>query len=162
MPAVPLFRAVEHTVHGVCRSLLCRVVEMCIDVCRGGEGTVTQPDLDLLHGDTVAEKQAGAGVTKIMEANLAKPILLDEPREMLRCIVRTQKFSALVNADVVEVVPAVTFLKSLRYISCFSFSSSRMIPTAGIRGSVRKLDLVFRTSSPIGTNFPSTSASMTL
>ena len=35
---------------------------MCIDVCRGGEGTVPQPDLDLLHGDTVAEKQAGAGV----------------------------------------------------------------------------------------------------
>lgn len=35
---------------------------MCIDVCRGGESTVTQPDLDLLHGDTVAEKQAGAGV----------------------------------------------------------------------------------------------------
>lgn len=88
MPAVPLFRAVEHTVHGVCRSLLCRVVEMCIDVCRGGESTVTQPDLDLLHGDTVAEKQAGAGVTKIMEANLAKPVLLDEPREMLRYIVR--------------------------------------------------------------------------
>ena len=50
-------------------------------------------------------------VTKIMEANLAKPILLDEPREMLRCIVRTQKFSALVNADVVEVVPAVTFFE---------------------------------------------------
>ena len=47
-----------------------------------------QPDLDLLHGDTVAEKQAGAGVTKIMEANLAKPVLLDEPREMLRYIVR--------------------------------------------------------------------------
>lgn len=42
---------------------------MCIDVCRGGEGTVPQPDLDLLHGDTVAEKQAGAGVAKIMEAN---------------------------------------------------------------------------------------------
>lgn len=35
---------------------------MCIDVCRGGEGAVPQPDLDLLHGDTVAEKQAGAGV----------------------------------------------------------------------------------------------------
>ena len=47
---------------------------MCIDVCRGGEGTVPQPDLDLLHGDTAAEKQAGAGVTKIMEANLAKSI----------------------------------------------------------------------------------------
>ena len=78
----------QDTVHGVCRSLLCRVVEVCIDVCRGGEGTVTQPDLDLLHGDTVAEKQAGAGVTKIMEANLAKPVLLDEPREMLRYIVR--------------------------------------------------------------------------
>ena len=62
---------------------------MCMDVCRGGEGTVTQPDLDLLHGDAVAEKQAGAGVTKIMEANLAKPVLLDEPREMLRYIVRT-------------------------------------------------------------------------
>ena len=72
---------------------------------------MTQPDLDLLHGDTVAEKQAGAGVTKIMEANLAKPVLLDEPREMLRYIVRALKFSALVNADVVELVPAVTFFE---------------------------------------------------
>ena len=69
------FRAVEHTVHSVCRSLLCRVVEMCIDVCRGGEGTVTQPDLDLLHGDTVAEKQAGAGVP--LRYNYDKP---EKPR----------------------------------------------------------------------------------
>ena len=48
---------------------------MCIDVCRGGEGAVTQPDLDLLHGDTVAEKQAGAGVP--LRYNYDKP---EKPR----------------------------------------------------------------------------------
>ena len=93
-------RAVEHPVHGICRSLLRRVVKVCVDICRGGEGAVPEPDLDLLHGDTVAEKQAGAGVAKIMEANFAKSILLDEPGEMFRHIVWSQKFSALVNADV--------------------------------------------------------------
>ena len=48
---------------------------MCIDVCRGGEGTVTQPDLDLLHGDTVAEKQAGTAVP--LRYNYDKP---EKPR----------------------------------------------------------------------------------
>ena len=50
---------------------------MCIDVCRGGEGAVTQPDLDLLHGDTVAEKQAGAGVP--LRYNYDKP---EKPRRI--------------------------------------------------------------------------------
>ena len=51
---------------------------MCIDVCRGGEGTVTQPDLDLLHGDTVAEKQAGTAVTQIVKAHPAQAVVLQK------------------------------------------------------------------------------------
>ena len=49
----------KQSVHGVRRGLLRRVVKVCVDVRRGGERTMSQPYSDLLHGDTVAEKQAG-------------------------------------------------------------------------------------------------------
>ena len=80
---------------------------MRINICRGCEGAVSQPDLNLLHGDSVAEKQAGAGVSEVVEANLLQVILLDEPCEVFRHIVGTQEFAGLVDADVIEVVPAV-------------------------------------------------------
>ena len=35
---------------------------MGVDVGGGGEGAVAQPDLDLLHGDAVAQQKAGTGV----------------------------------------------------------------------------------------------------
>lgn len=80
---------------------------MRINICRGCEGAVSQPDLNLLHRDSIAEKQAGAGVSEVVEANLLQVILLDEPCEVFRHIVGTQEMSGLVNADVVEVISAV-------------------------------------------------------
>ena len=35
---------------------------MGVDVSGGGEGAVPQPNLDLLHGDTVAQQQTCTGV----------------------------------------------------------------------------------------------------
>ena len=35
---------------------------MCIDVSRGGKSAVPEPDLDLFHGDSFAQQQAGTGV----------------------------------------------------------------------------------------------------
>ena len=45
---------------------------MSIDVGCGREGAVSEPDLNLFHGDSFAEKQAGTSVPKIMEADLLK------------------------------------------------------------------------------------------
>ena len=41
----------EHTIHCICRSLLRVVIQVCVDVCCCGIGTVSQPYLDLFHCD---------------------------------------------------------------------------------------------------------------
>ena len=40
-----------HTIHCICRSLLCVVIQVCVDVCCCGIGTMSQPYLDLFHCD---------------------------------------------------------------------------------------------------------------
>ena len=86
---------------------------MCIDVCRGGEGTVTQPDLDLLHGDTVAEKQAGAGVTKIMEAHPAQAVALQEFWECRSQIISPHPLAQLVHKHKAIILVIVTVAADL-------------------------------------------------
>ena len=48
---------------------------MGVDVGRGGDVAVAQPFLDLLHGHTLLQQQAGAGVAQIMEANLPQAVV---------------------------------------------------------------------------------------
>ena len=68
-------RTGEHSAHCVCGFFLCGKIQMRINVCGGCEGAVSQPDLNLLHRDSVAEKQAGAGVP--LRYNYDKP---EKPR----------------------------------------------------------------------------------
>ena len=101
----------EHAVHRVSGCLLCRVVQVRINICGRGESAVSQPDLDLLHGYPIAEQQAGTGVSEIMESDFLQVILLDDPREVFCHIVWAQKVSALVHTDVVQIITAVRFFK---------------------------------------------------
>lgn len=80
---------------------------MSIDVDGGREGTVSKPDLNLLHGDSFTEKQAGTSMPKVMEANLLEVILLDHPCEVFCHIIGSEKLSGLVDTDVVEVISTV-------------------------------------------------------
>lgn len=41
---------------------------MSIDVGCGREGAVSEPDLNLFHGDSLTEKQTGTGMPKVMES----------------------------------------------------------------------------------------------
>ena len=79
----------KHSAHSIGRFLLCCEVKVSVDVSRCGEGAVPQPDLNLLHRDSVSEEQAGAGMTKIVEANLFQPVFLDDPCKVLCYIVGT-------------------------------------------------------------------------
>lgn len=80
---------------------------MGVDVGSGREGAVAQPNLDLLHRNAVAQQQAGTGVTKIVEADLAQAVLADHPAEMLGHVVGAQDLPTLIHADVIQIVPAV-------------------------------------------------------
>ena len=53
----------EHSAHGICGFLLCSEVQVGVNICCCCECAVSQPDLNLLHRDSAAEKQAGAGVS---------------------------------------------------------------------------------------------------
>ena len=57
---------------------------MSIDVGCGRESAVSKPNLNLLHRDSFAEKQAGAGMPKVMEADLLEVVLLNHPCEVFR------------------------------------------------------------------------------
>ena len=63
---------------------------MSIDVGSGREGTVSKPDLNLLHGDCFAKKKAGTGMPKIMEADLLEVVLLNHPCEVFRHIIGSE------------------------------------------------------------------------
>ena len=80
---------------------MCGVIQVSIDVGSSREGTVSKPDLNLLHGDSFAEKQAGTSMPKIMEADLLEVILLDHPCEVFRHIIGTEELASLIDADVV-------------------------------------------------------------
>ena len=58
MPAgLPCVRQSQDIVHYICRGDLGFVIQVGVDICRGGEVTVSQPLLDLLQRHIVRQKQ---------------------------------------------------------------------------------------------------------
>ena len=55
-------RQAEDVVHHICRRELGLIVQMAVDVRRGADVAVTQPFLDLLHGNIVGQQQRGAAM----------------------------------------------------------------------------------------------------
>ena len=85
---------------------------MSIDVGCGREGAVSEPDLNLFHGDSFAEKQAGTSMPKIMEADLLEVVLLDHPSEVFCHIIGSEELAGLIDTDVVEVISTVFMCSS--------------------------------------------------
>ncbi len=56
---------------------------MSVNICRGGEVTVTQPFLDFLHGYPIFQQQTGTGMSEVMEANLPQPVLSEHDLKVL-------------------------------------------------------------------------------
>ena len=52
------FRQGQNIVHNVCGRKLGLIVQMAVDVRRGADVAVTQPFLDLLHGNIVGQPAA--------------------------------------------------------------------------------------------------------
>lgn len=83
------------------------VVQVAVEICRYVVGRVPQPLLDLLHGNPACQKQAGTGMSQVMETDLFEVMLFDHVSEMVGNIVGGYQISHIVKANVVEIVPVV-------------------------------------------------------
>ena len=61
---------------------------MRVNICCGGEVTVSEPFLNLLHGDAVGEEKRGTAMTEIMKPNPAKTMTFEKLRKGLCKIIR--------------------------------------------------------------------------
>ena len=72
---------------------------MGVDVGGGGEVAVTQPFLNLLHGNAVCQKKAGAAMAQIVETDGTQTVFLQQLRELLENVVGADDVPDLVHTQ---------------------------------------------------------------
>ena len=78
-------------------------IEVAIDIRRGAHIAMSEPFLDLLHRNALREKHRGAGVAKIVEADLLQVMLLQQLSEVSGDEVGIVELAERIHADVVGV-----------------------------------------------------------
>ena len=68
---------------------------------------MAEPVLNLFQADAVCEKQAGAGVAKIVKADMLHSVLFQEIVEMVRDEIGRQQIAKRIDADIIEIILAV-------------------------------------------------------
>ena len=53
-------------------------IKVAVDICRGAHIAMSEPFLDLLHWHALGEEHRGAGMAKIVEADLLQVMLLQK------------------------------------------------------------------------------------
>ena len=76
---------------------------MGVNIGGGGEVAVTQPFLNLLHGNAVCQKKAGATMTQVMKADRTQTVFLQQLRELLGNIVGADDVPDLVHTQIAEI-----------------------------------------------------------
>ena len=64
--------------HRLCRGDFRLVIQVGVDVRRGGEVAAAQPLLNVLEGNAVGQQQAGTAVTQIVKAHPAQTVVLQK------------------------------------------------------------------------------------
>ena len=72
---VAALRQSKPCLHRLCRGDFRLVIQVGVDICRGGKVAVSQPFLNVLEGDAVGQQQAGTAVP--LRYNYDKP---EKPR----------------------------------------------------------------------------------
>ena len=78
-------------------------IEVALDSRRGAHIAMSEPFLDLLHWHALCEKHRGAGVAKIVEADLLQVVLLQQLSEVSGDEVGIVELAEGIHADVVGV-----------------------------------------------------------
>ena len=66
-------------------------------------------NLNLLHGNAVCQKKAGAAMTQIVEADRTQTVFLQQLRELLGNVVGADDVSDLVHTQIAQILPVVAF-----------------------------------------------------
>ena len=78
-------------------------IEVAIDISRGAHIAVPEPFLDLLHRHALCKEHRGAGVAKIVEADLLQVMFLQQLSEVSGDEVGIVELAEGIHADVVGV-----------------------------------------------------------
>lgn len=71
---VAALRQNKPCLHCLCRGDFRLVIQVGVDIRRGGKVAVAQPLLNVLEGNAVGQQQAGTAVTQIMKPHLRHPV----------------------------------------------------------------------------------------
>ena len=71
-----LYSTANYLIEQSCRSTLRLSCRVSVDIHRGAHIAMSEPFLDLLHWHALGEEYRGAGVAKIVEADLLQVMLL--------------------------------------------------------------------------------------
>ena len=72
-------RFLQAGAHCIGRGKLGIVIQMRVNIGRGGKVAVPEPFLNLLHGYAVGKEKRGAAMTQIMKANPAESMAFENP-----------------------------------------------------------------------------------
>jgi len=101
---------------------------MRIDIGCGGKVAVTEPFLDLLHGDAVGQQQTGTAVTKIVIANFPQTVLLQKLCKGFGEIMRGEQFSHFIHTDVPQIVLVIAFAAhTLKFVLLFLLMQQKLL-----------------------------------
>ena len=88
---------------------------------------VSKPLLDCLHKHTISKKQARTRISQIVKTNLFQLVFLDNICEMVSNIVRRDKSSKLICADVIFIFVIVSAFQNRREVFVLLFLRSQHI-----------------------------------
>ena len=98
MPAgLPCVRQIQDIVHYICRGDLGLVIQVGVDVRRGGKVAVSEPLLNMLKRHAVGQQQAGAAVSEVVKAHPAQAVTLQEFWECRGQIIGPHPLAQLVH-----------------------------------------------------------------
>lgn len=79
--------------HRLCRGDFRLVIQVGVDVRRGGEVAVPQPLLNVFEGDAVGQQQAGTAMTHVVKSNMFRADFFDDPVVKSAESVRVPRFT---------------------------------------------------------------------
>ena len=94
---------------------------MGINIGGCGKIAVSQPLLNLFHRHAVCQQKAGTGMAQIMKANRTQAEITENEFERIRNIVRHQKVSHCIHADILQVKRAINSESGPLFQKEFSF-----------------------------------------
>lgn len=104
---------------------------MGVNIGGGGEVAVTQPFLNLLHGNAVCQKKAGAAMTQVMKADRTQTVFLQQLRELLGNVVGADDVPDLAHTQIAQILPIVAFTAQAAVGVLLAFQHQQAVTDVG-------------------------------